>query len=856
MLTAGHCVTDDPSKPPAAESVEFGYQGKFYEVSVKDSKAYVQAGYPGSAAGRDDMALVELEHRVPPQVATAHRPLLQEPTGLLPGAAVIAGYGIYTACVGGELVYGLRHTGSVTARLAQTNVGPMLEAEWSAGDPYVRGGDSGGPMYINGVPAGTASFGGCNDNTHQIGPAYYAETFLPQNAQWIRGMLELPDGRWRGEADVQPAGGAGDPDGDGLSTSNYGDNCPDDYNPDQADSDNDGVGDVCDFCSYAPGNVSGYATDSHIDSNLDTELVDYNGPPPGYGLGDYRPVTKADYPNTGTPFGYSDYIYERLEHYRGDYCEVGAVAPFSLATEAFTPPPGGPHLPCELTKTCLSSNTRIEYDTTVVPGSLLGPPTGKFGFRFCQCGVKADFGKAQGRIKCESECSFDYREFTKPASVWKKVHTSPGGYGATFSSDLHTPDITDTRSVSWQVALDPALWTTPGATGTGIATDGLLWADLFSDTVSSFIKSYEDPDHPLGSSKEADYRARANVYMDGSVRVVHVVRITPGPMVAPYPLFHLPIGCAVCGIGERRPFVYPDPAGRMLLLTGDAAVDVTLQTDDRAFQLLSASAPGRLVPASEPVAVLAKWDNPWTAVRLSDSLEPTGTVVFAHGGFTVPGNILPCPPDQNFCEGPRRRAIATPGSLPPQDAVLVGMATKNRVAALGGTVAGQPSEELWQLDLATRAWTPVALRGPDLPRHIVAATYRFAGDALYAVDEIGDHPGLARVFRIDRSGGTKLIASFPRIAHSDVSLATGEHDELVFGLSTQHGHAVLVANVVQGKLAGRAFSVGAGKLLATPQLSERWLTLMVERRGKAQAVDLRREKLVKLHGLAPCARWW
>jgi len=35
-------------------------------------------------------------------------------------------------------------------------------------------------------------------------------------------------------------------DSDGDTVPNWSDNCPDDANPDQADSDDDGVGDVCD----------------------------------------------------------------------------------------------------------------------------------------------------------------------------------------------------------------------------------------------------------------------------------------------------------------------------------------------------------------------------------------------------------------------------------------------------------------------------------------------------------------------------------------------------------------------------------------------------------------------------------
>ena len=56
-----------------------------------------------------------------------------------------------------------------------------------------------------------------------------------------------------------------DIDGDGITTSE--DNCPNVINPDQLDSDQDGIGDACDDCNdivFATGNPDGTATSDHV----------------------------------------------------------------------------------------------------------------------------------------------------------------------------------------------------------------------------------------------------------------------------------------------------------------------------------------------------------------------------------------------------------------------------------------------------------------------------------------------------------------------------------------------------------------------------------------------------------------
>lgn len=144
----------------------------------------------------------------------------------------------------------------------QQNLGtPMFVANFNLyGDStgLILKGDSGGPLFSpDGSGAmrvvGVASGGSCFDSEFSgTLQALWARTFNPENAALMRRVVMASDGRARG-SDVHVA----DSDGDGVSERPLADmnpwipeqdNCPDVANPDQRDSNNDGIGDTCQSC--------------------------------------------------------------------------------------------------------------------------------------------------------------------------------------------------------------------------------------------------------------------------------------------------------------------------------------------------------------------------------------------------------------------------------------------------------------------------------------------------------------------------------------------------------------------------------------------------------------------------------
>ncbi len=94
-------------------------------------------------------------------------------------------------------------------------------------------------------------------------------------------------------------------DGDGDEVCNVGDNCPQLHNPDQADADNDGIGDVCDECTDVDGDGygdPGYPANTCAQDNCPSVANVYQRDADGDGIGDACDTcTDVDQDGFGNP---------------------------------------------------------------------------------------------------------------------------------------------------------------------------------------------------------------------------------------------------------------------------------------------------------------------------------------------------------------------------------------------------------------------------------------------------------------------------------------------------------------------------------------------------------------------------
>ena len=496
VLTANHCVAGYLSHGIAPE-VEFGSphgpRGGVHAESVYFATDTVNhqlwtmmVGVIAPTLSFDDaardLALVKLNRRVPPNVATPiHPPTAVAECYSAASTGLVVGFGranpsfcddLDTTTVapdstirhvlgadGWEWSYQPQQEGYFAVYERAITGRPTLEpltALIAACDAYdgPAEADSGGPLFARAqgslVPTSLCGIGsGYAPRLWTfLGMPWwadiqyaYAATDSPSALDFINSHIRLPDGTYDGECVAAPGS---DPDGDGIASDC--DVCPTVSDPDQEDADDDGVGDACDPCPNSLPDVTPDEQNPAISNcNLEAELAQWS--PDAVKMPVLR---RADYPSDQA-FNSETKRYRETFLPRG--CDprpcpklsfvLGGSLPYTeLPTPLDKPPQCGVEWWCDWSVVnnityAGASSTAIDRARPVGGGAGLrfpaaGDPTkpggvgGNVGFRWCACS-DFDTHSLAGRVECRTSaihrCSASPLDYGNQASSWRKIVT-------------------------------------------------------------------------------------------------------------------------------------------------------------------------------------------------------------------------------------------------------------------------------------------------------------------------------------------------------------------------------------------------------------------------------------------------
>jgi hypothetical protein len=487
----------------------------------------------------------------------------------------------------------------------------------------------------------------------------------------------------------------------------------------------------------------------------------------------------------------------------------------------------------------------------------------QYGFRFCKC--DKDLATPQGRVGCDIslDCPMagEWFDSQTQENRWKQIHLDGALPAKPFQSFFNPvsgsiPPLVGKKL--WDIRDDPGLQEPSSPENpASISTHGLLWGHALKPDLAAVLTKQggdvgSDPTLPR---LHAD---RANVYTDGSVRVSFD---KPGFGPGDFPqielpnveIFPPPPFCGNCSLGNRRPYLWLDPAdpAKVVGILGKKGWSLSSVVSADAAQVLRAAS-GQLLYTNEPGSILqARNDGGWTMAHLTDDLALDTTLGVGPEGLVVKGRRV----SPRAALAPQQPAFV--GPPPAVKAGLVAIATKDAVVRVGGLINGSPSQDIWWLDVSTKQWTSTPLQGNVRPGAVLASTYRYSDDSIYVLDEV--KKGWlkeARLLRIRRGAIVEQVASWTRLLDSDLTLSTSDLDELVFTFSKGNAHAVLVANVSHaGKLVPRAWTLKPGHVVKPSFLTTQWLTELVKHGQQLEATELERTALWPAIP-SSCKEWW
>ncbi|MEZ4220182.1 MAG: hypothetical protein R3B13_04570 [Polyangiaceae bacterium] len=714
----------------------------------------------------------------------------------------------------------------------------------------------------------------------------YADITAPAMRAWIESIVDRnADGRWEGETDYlrtsfgtpgcdvlsnpgcDPGCNAAlDPDCDFVVSAN--DNCPNDYNPDQLNSDDplDALdrsspfdpGDACDVCPQLP--------DNGDNCNEDGEYLTW-GP---------RPALRED-DVIGPPLNPTPalIVSQLPTRYRGDACDPWPCTELGRLEQ---PLDGGKYgapsgvqcgtLPVIGGSCSWAAPSKIERSPTRA-----GAPTvGDTGYRFCQCDspFEQQADRLQNCLQGGTLCPWRAVEFAQSTQL-KELTVNPpfssfalgGGVieRGTTNDSFTYPAALPRPSFDWLFEADQANFVgTPNpalpldaAGASAISIDGLIQSNVRRHVLITLpgqgdLSSYWMP---------MQLRVRAHI-SGGKIPLQDFFRI-PGWWRSACK--HDPN----CRFGLAVPvYVFPRPAVSPALIgvTAAGASSVTDLAAETALALL-ASPSDAVIPAAEHASLLAARGAEF-APRLAfidlSTLTFSGAIAQrADGRLVETRGIIIDPGDElAFAQCAGQPSLSCPGA---QSASAQASTAAATLSALHGALfvlrraVDEPHARMHVLNVLARQWTELPLEGKHLPSDPVAMTYVSQHNALFVLargatkkskktktggkhDEHDEHgkdddkykKNLLRLYRIDLSGHVDVLATGFDGFQGDLYLTPGEDGTLLLSSSRNHPARYRVVQLRVGTKGVHAVGRLHGKrvLAAAPFVTQRALTLPLD----------------------------